>query len=186
MMSDIAAATATQLRNIEAATGLTVADFTARVDEAGLEKHGQVVAFLKSQLGLTHGNANLIATLVGQARAGGPPPSDELLAAQYQGGKAQLRPILDRVTDIATGLGDDVERVVLKTGVSFRRRKQFALVEPKSSTRVQLGLNLDREPDDPRVVPMGGMCTHKVDLAEVAQVDASIERVVRSAYEAAG
>jgi hypothetical protein len=185
-MSDPASATATQLRNIEAATGLTLADFTKRVEAAGLEKHGQIVAYLKADFGLTYGNANLIATLVGQERDGGPKAPDELLEAQYAGGKAHLRPILDRVTAVATGFGADVDTVVLKTGVSFRRRKQFALVEARSSTRVQLGLNLDALPTDPRVVPMGGMCTHKVDLSEVAQVDESLERVVRDAYEAAG
>jgi hypothetical protein len=185
-MGDPASATATQLRNIEAATGLTLADFTRRVDAAGLEKHGQVVAFLKSDLGMTYGNANLIATLVAQERAGGPLPPDALLEAQYAGGKAHLRPILDRVTALATGFGDDVERVVLKTGVSFRRRKQFALVEAKSSTRVQLGLNLAGDPADARVVPMGGMCTHKVDLGSVDDLDRSLEAVVRDAYEAAG
>jgi hypothetical protein len=185
-MSDPAAATATQLRNIEAATGMTVADFTARVEAAGLEKHGQIVAYLKSEIGLTYGNANLIATLIGQARAGGPRPAAELLADQYRGGKAGVRPILDRVTSIATGFGDDIEQVVLKGGVSFRRRRQFALVEPKSATRVQLGLNLEADPDDPRIVPLGGMCTHKVDLGDESAVDASIERALRAAYDSAG
>ena len=185
-MTDPAAATATQLRNIQASTGMTVADFTARVDAAGLEKHGQIVAYRKSEVGLTHGNANLIATLVGQARSGGPRPAAELLSDQYRGSKAALRPILDRVTSIATGFGDDVEQVVLKGGVSFRRRRQFALVEPKSATRVQLGLNLETDPDDPRIVPLGGMCTHKVDLADEAAVDASIERALRTAYDSAG
>jgi hypothetical protein len=185
-MSDPASASATQLRNIEAATGMTLADFTARIEGAGLEKHGQVVAYLKAELGMTHGNANLIATLVGQARAGGPPPPEQLLAAQYAGGKAHLRPILDRVSELATSLGPDVTTVVQKTGVSFRRRRQFALVEARSSTRVQLGLNLDRDPTDPRVVPMGGMCTHKVDLADAADLDRSLEAVIRAAYDAAG
>jgi hypothetical protein len=142
--------------------------------------------FLKSDLGMTHGNANLIAALATQARAGGPRPPDELLAAQYAGGKAGLRPILDAVTTLATGCGDDVQTVVLKTGVSFRRRKQFALVEARSSTRVQLGLNLTAAPADPRVVPMGGMCTHKVDLTGPSDVDSSLASVIRAAYEAAG
>jgi hypothetical protein len=184
-MGDPASATATQLRNIEATTGLTLAEFTQRVETAGLEKHGQVVAFLKTDLGMTHGNANLIATLVRQERAGGPPAPDALLDAQYAGGKAHLRPILDRVAALATGLGDDVERVVLKTGVSFRRRKQFALVQARSSTRVELGLNLPGDPADRRVVPMGGMCTHKVDLSSLDDLDGSLEAVVHEAYEAA-
>lgn len=185
-MPDPAAQTASQLRNIEADTGLTVDDFVQRVGHAGLEKHGQIVAFLKSDVGLTHGNANLIAHLVRQARDGGPPSPDDLLAAQYRGGKAALRPILDRLTEIATGLGGDVERVVLKTGVSFRRRKQFALVEAKSAQRVQLGLNLDDDPGDPRVVPMSGMCTHRIDIGGVGDVDEFVTGLIRAAYVRAG
>jgi len=30
------------------------------------------------------------------------------------------------------------------------------------------------------------MCTHKVDLGEEATVDASLQRVLRAAYDAAG
>jgi hypothetical protein len=109
-----------------------------------------------------------------------------MLAAQYAGGKARLRPILDAIVTLATGCGDDVQIVVLKTGVSFRRRKQFALVEARSSTRVQLGLNLRDAPVDPRVMPMGGMCTHKVDLKGREDVDALLASHIRAAYEAAG
>jgi hypothetical protein len=33
---------------------------------------------------------------------------------------------------------------------------------------------------------MGGMCTHKVDLADTGDIDRSLEAVIREAYEAAG
>ena len=163
-----------------------VADFARKVDEAGLEKHGQIVSFLKTDLGLTHGNANLIAHLVREARAGGPAAEEDLLAAQYSGGKAHLKDIFEKLSTIALGLGDDVERVVLKTGVSFRRRKQFALVEAPSSKRIQLGLNLDGTPDDPRVEEAGGMCTHRMDITDVSEVDASVASVLEQAYRRAG
>lgn len=185
-MTDRATQSATQLRNIEEATGMGVADFARKIDEAGLEKHGQMVSFLKTELGLTHGNANLIAHLVREAREGGPASEEDLLAAQYAGGKAHLKDTFDQLSKIALGLGDDVERVVLKTGVSFRRRKQFALVEAPSSKRVQLGLNLDETPDDPRVKDAGGMCTHRMDLTDPAEVDDSVASIIEEAYQRAG
>lgn len=43
----------TQLRNIEAASGLTLADFTGKVAPAGLAKHGKIVAYLKAEHGHT-------------------------------------------------------------------------------------------------------------------------------------
>jgi hypothetical protein len=97
-MTDRATQSATQLRNIEEATGMGVADFANRIDEAGLEKHGQIVSFLKAELGLTHGNANLIAHLVREAREGGPASEEDLLAAQYSGGKAHLKDVFEELS----------------------------------------------------------------------------------------
>ena len=70
-MADIAAAGATQLRNIEVGTGRTVAEWAAAIGDAGLVKHGQILAWLKSEHGLTHGNANALAIAVRDQAAGG-------------------------------------------------------------------------------------------------------------------
>lgn len=185
-MPDPKAQTETQLRNIEESTGHTVADFTEIVGKAGLEKHGQIVSFLKSDLGLTYGNANLIAHMVREARAGGPMPPRDLLAAQYAGAKHGLLPIYTKLALIAEGFGDDVQTVVQKTGVSFRRKKQFALVQVPSAKRVQLGLNLDDTPADGRIVEVKGMCSHRVDITTVAEVDDTIASWMRAAYDRAG
>jgi hypothetical protein len=70
--------------------------------------------------------------------------------------------------------------------VSFRRSKQFALVEAPSSKRVQLGLNLDGAPSDPRVKEACGMCTHRMDITDVSDVDAAVASVLEDAYRRAG
>ena len=165
---------------------MTVADYVAAVTKSGCDKHGQIVAFLKSDHGLTHGNANLIAQTVRQQIAGGPPSADELLSAQYAKGKAVLRPIYDRLVDIACEFGPDVEIVIQKTGVSLRRAKQFALIQAPSASRVQLGLNLDATPVGGRVEPMAGMCTHRTNLTSVDDVDNEVVAWLSTAYESAG
>ncbi|GAB4559286.1 MAG: hypothetical protein Tsb0020_04970 [Haliangiales bacterium] len=185
-MATLNAQAATQLNNIETATGVKLAAFTKRISDEGLEKHGKIVAFLKATYGLTHGNANLLAHLVRERLAGGPAPADDLLAAQYSGGKAALRPIYEQLAALCQSLGDDVERVVQKTGVSFRRKKQFALVQAPSSKRIQLGVNLDEDPDDERVVPMKGMCSHKLNITDLDAIDDSLASVLRAAYKRAG
>ena len=114
------------------------------------------------------------------------PTPEDLLAAQYAGARVGLRPIYEAVAAIAEGLGGDVQKVIQKSGVSFRRRKQFALVQAPSAKRVQLGLNLDATPDDPRVLAMSGMCTHRVELTDLAAVDGDVARWMRMAYERAG
>jgi len=186
-MPDPAAATETQLRNIEAATGMSVAAFAAAVAEQGIDGHAQILAFLKAEYGLSHGNANAVALKVRALAAGGPVSSDALLDAQYTGAKAALRPVYERLASIAVGLGPDVEILVQKTGVAFRRRRQFAVVQAASARRVQLGLNLGAAPDDPRVVATpGAMCAFRVDLPDATSVDADVARWLREGYERAG
>lgn len=185
-MADPAAQAATQLKNIETSTGKTVAQFTELARSAGLEKHGKIVAFLKSEHGLTHGNANLLAHKIRERLDGGPASDTDLLDAQYEGNKAGLRPIYERLAEVAAGQGADVDRVVQKTGVSFRRSKQFALIQAPSSKRIQLGLNLPSDPADPRVKAVSGMCSHRVDITAIDQVDADVEGWINASYESAG
>lgn len=173
---------ATQLANIEAASGLTVDDFAVSVRATGLEKHGEIVAFLKSDHSLTHGNANLISHLVRQQMAGGAPTDDELLDAQYSKGKSVLRPIYEKLAELAVSCGPDVTMVIQKTGVSFRRSKQFALVQAPSSKRVQLGLNLDTTPSGGRVESTSGMCSHRANITEIDQVDDEVAEWITAAY----
>ena len=118
--------------------------------------------------------------------AGGPPGKNDLLAAQYSGAKAALRPVYDRLAAIAESRGDDVTVIVQKTGVAFRRAKQFAVVRAASSTRVQLGLNLGATPDDPRVSATTGMCTHSVDVRRPEEIDDDVVTWIAQAYAAAG
>jgi type IV secretory pathway TrbL component len=186
-MPDPAAASGTQLRNIEAATGMTVEAFAAAVAERGIDGHVKIVAYLKAEHGLSHGNANAVALKVRELAAGGPASSDALLDVQYAGAKAALRPVYERLADIAAGLGPDVGILVQRTGVAFRRRRNFAVVQAASARRVQLGLNLDAAPDDPRVVATpGAMCAFRVDLPDTKSVDEDVVRWLREGYERAG
>ena len=186
-MPDPASATETQLRNIEAATGMSMSAFAAAVSERHIEGHARIVAFLKAEHGLSHGNANAVALRVREIAAGGPATADALLDAQYAGGKAALRPVYERLAAVTAGFGPDVEIVVQKTAVAIRRRKQFAVVQAASARRVALGLNLVAAPGDPRVVATpGAMCAFRVDLADASAVDAAVEGWLREAYERAG
>ena len=186
MPTDPKAQAEAQLRRIEESLGKTAADVADEVGRKGIERHSEVVAFLKATHGLTHGNANLLAQVVRERLAGGPATPEELLAAQYAGPKASLLPAYQVLSAIAEGVGPDVMKVVQKTGVSFRRKKQFALIQAPSAKRLRLGLNLDATPDDPRIVATSGMCTHSVDLTSPDEVDADVAAWVRASYDRAG
>lgn len=186
MAADPKAQAEAQLKRVEESIDKTATDVASEVGRVGIERHTEIIAFLKSTYGLTHGNANLLAHAVRERLAGGPATSDELLTAQYGGPKAALLPVYDKLSAVAEGLGTDVLKVVQKTGVSFRRKKQFMLVQAASAKRLRLGLNLDATPDDPRIVESGGMCTHTVDVTSRDAVDSDVEAWIRAAYDRAG
>jgi hypothetical protein len=169
--------------NLEEKTGRSMPEWITVVEGAGLAKHGEIVAWLKAEHGLTHGFANGIAGAF--TSRGGSEAPDDLVAAQYAGAKAPLRPIYERVVSAATALGDDVEVVPKKTGVSLRRSKQFALVEAPSAKRVQLGLQLPGDPTTDRLLSGNAMCSHRVVITGVDEVDDELLGWLRAAYERA-
>ena len=163
-MPDLDEATRTQIRNIETSSGRSMDDWVALVGASGRTKHGEIVAWLKSEHGLTHGNANLIALTA--LRGPAAPSGDALIDAIYAGPKATLRPFHDEVIDVAQAFGPDVELAPKQTYVSLRRAKQFATVGPASGGRLEIGLNLKGMEPVGRLEPTTGMCTHRVRLAE--------------------
>lgn len=185
-MVDVEAATASQLRNIEESTGRSVREWSAVVSKAGVTRHSEIVAYLKSTHGLTHGNANLLARKAREEAEGGPPGAGDLLEAQYSGAKQALRPIYDKAVGAARALGDDVDVVVQKTGVSLRRRKQFGLIQAPSAKRVELGLNLPGSEPTERLQASSGMCTHRVNLTDPSDLDEEVIGWLTASYERAG
>ena len=132
---------ASLIRNLEAKTGKSIDAWIATARATGHTKHGQIVAALKKDHGLTHGYANQIAQRA-LASLTPPPTSDsDPIDALYSGAKAGLRPIHDKLTAAMKKFGSDVEFAPKKGYVSVRRSKQFALIQPSTSTRV------DRRPD---------------------------------------
>jgi hypothetical protein len=168
--------------NLKEKTGKTLAQWLKITKAAKLGKHGQIVKMLKGDHGMTHGFANLVAH---ETLAGGAP--DDPVAAQYAGKKEGLKPIYDALVAAAGKLGKDVEVSPKKTYVSLRRNKQFALIQPSTATRVDVGLNLKGKPADGRLESAGSwnsMCTHRVRITKKSEVNAELKRWLKEAYEA--
>jgi len=178
---DVDAATRTMIDNIPGKTGRPLEEWFVVLDAAAPQKHGEALGLLKSEHGMSHGFANLIARLH-RERDQAPATGDDLVEAQYAGPRAALRPIYERLVACATALGDDVEVAPKKTGVSLRRRKQFALVEAPSAARVRVGLNLRGVAPTERLHAASGMCTHRVDVTAVDEVDDELEGWLAEAY----
>lgn len=179
---------AAMVANMEAKTGKSLPQWLKIARGAKLEKHGEIVKFLKSEHGMGHGFANLVAHHLKREASGGAPAGDELVEAQYAGKKADLRPIYDALITAARKLGGDVEVAPKKAYVSLRRSKQFAIVQPSTATRVDLGLNLKGEGVTGRLEASGSfnaMVSHRVRLASKADVDAEVKAWLKEAYRRA-
>jgi hypothetical protein len=184
-VSSIEQQTANQIANIEKATGRTLAEWTAMIHASGPEKHGQIVAWLKSEHALTHGNANLLAIKAREAAAGGAAGETEIVDSHYAGRNAALRPLYEQVIATANGFGTDVELAPKKTYVSLRRRKQFAMVGPAAG-QLEIGLNLADKATTERLKAATGMSSYKVRVASVTEIDDELVGWMREAYDAAG
>lgn len=174
------------IANMKEKTGKTLEQWLAVARKTGGDKHGQVVKSLKSDHGLTHGYANLVAHKLLKSDAGSQSAEGtDLVAAQYAGPKAGLKPIYDAVIKAAKACGKDVEISPKKTYVSLRRNKQFALVQPSTRTRVDLGINLRDLPAAGRLEKAGSfnaMVSHRVRLETPADVDAEVKTWLRKAW----
>ena len=134
-------AAATMTANLKEKTGRTLEDWLALIGPADGRKHGEILKWLKSEHGVSHGFANHI-THYALNSASVSASDEDLVGAQYAGPKSGLKPIYDALMVIAEGLGPDMQAAPKKTYVSLRRAKQFALIQPSTKTRVDLGLNL--------------------------------------------
>ena len=172
-MSKTDDAAATMIANLEAKTGKTFAQWLDVARRSGADKHAQIVKFLKTEHGLTHGYANMIA-LKAREPAGASGENADLVAAQYSGAKAALLPIYEAIAAAVEKFGQDVEIAPKKTYVSLRRSKQFALVQPSTATRVDVGINLKGTPATARLEKSGSfnaMVSNRVKDTSPADVD---------------
>jgi hypothetical protein len=154
-----------------------------------VDKHGEMVKLLKSDHGFTHGYANLVAHAARDGLGGPEGTVDDKEGALFDGRKEALKPIYAALKEALAGLGDDVEVSPKKTYVSFRRKKQFALAQPSTASRLDLGLNLKGVEPSGRLESAAGfnaMCTHRVRLEGANEVDSELAAWLRGAYEAAG
>ena len=195
-MSIVDKAMATQLANIETRTGKSLSALAKIIKSSGLTKHGELRDMLKKDLGLGHGDANMLVHYVMQSAGLSAPATaaakeDGGVAAivdgYYAGAKAALRPIHDAVMAQIATLGV-FETAPKKTYLSLRRKKQFAMVGPATNTRVEVGLNMKDVPATGRLekLPPGGMCQYKVRLTNVADADRELLGWLKAAFDQAG
>ena len=177
---------ATMIARLEQQTGRTLEGWTDLLRKSGKTKHGEMVRLLKTEHGVTHGYANLIAHRTLRSDAASTGSGDDLVDGQYAGTRAAMRPLYDAVIAKVSSFGE-VEIAPKKTYVSLRRSKQFALLQPAAS-RLDVGINLKGESPTDRLEPSGSfnaMVSHRVRVTAVDEVDGELIGWLRAAWERA-
>lgn len=171
----------TMIDNMPVKTGKSLTEWKNLLKSMTFSKHSEAVNFLKKEHHVTHGFANTIVTLSKEENR---IPKD-LVKSQYTG-KESLVPIYESLISFVKGLGKDVIITPKKTSVSLIRKRQFALIKPATKSRIDLGLKLKDKIITDRLGnsgPFGTMCTHRVQLTEVNQVDKELKEWLFEAYE---
>ena len=196
-MADPMAATITQLKNIQARTGKSIAELHAAIARSGTTKHGEKRSWLMEHFKLGYGDANTVVHFIDKpipdlgsgVLPTGVQPADEEdpLDAIYSGAKAGLRPLHQAVVSQVRAFGA-FEEAPKKTYISLRRKKQFAMVGPATKDSVEIGLNAKDLPAHTRlkVQPPGSMCNATTRITSAAEVDTLLKIWLRRAYDAAG
>jgi len=169
-------------------TGKPLAHWIKLVRKEKFEKHGQIMKFLKSDHGFTHGFANFVAHKARESDAVSHDP-DEMVNNQYSKGKEHFKPIYDKLKTEISKFGNDIEFIPKKASVSVKRKYQFVLIQPSTKTRMDLGLKLKGKDTGDRLEgsgPFGAMCTHRVQVTDISDVDAELLGWIKEAYEKAG
>lgn len=174
------------INNMPEKTGKSLEDWFKVLEGHTFSKHSEAVNILKKEYEVTHGFANTIVHLFKQSST--PDQTENDLVVQQFKGKESLLPLFESIIELVKGFGEDVQIIPKKTTVSFVRSKQFALIKAATKQRIDLGLKLRSHENTERLEgsgPFGSMCTHRVRLQHINDIDAELSGWLREAYEEA-
>ena len=181
-------ATQTQISNIEKNTGKKLDQWITIVNKSGLAKHGELVNFLKEKHGFTHGNANVIVHFAKKSHAGAAENTEDLVISQYQG-KENLKPWYDKIMNEVSKFGKDIQVSPKKAYVSLVRKKQFAIIQPSTKTRLDIGLNIKGVAASGMMEDgksWNAMCTHRIRVEDEKAINKDLFNWIKQSYDQAG
>ncbi len=176
------------LDNVKAKTGKTPGDFAKLAAAKKLAKHGEIVAWLKSEFGLGHGHATAIAGVI--LKGGRPKASpSQKLEALFPGKKANWRIPVDKLLSRVSKFGSDVRVAAGSTYISLLRGdKKFGIIQPSAAERLDVGIKLKSTSASGRYEAEGkwnAMVTHRVRISDPKDINADLLSWLKEAYKAA-
>ena len=182
---DTEAMTAKMIENLKLNTGKSLEEWITIVKAKKFSKHGEIIKFLKQEHSFTHGFANLVALKARKSDADSFENKDDLVDLQYKG-KEHFKPLYDKLITEISKFENNIDIAPKKTYVSLRSKKQFAILQPATKTRFEIGLNLKGEKPAgilEEIKAANSMCSHKINLSSLDEVNTEVLNWVKAAYE---
>ena len=182
--------------DLPAKTGRSLDQWVAFIQAEGPHDEKSRRSWLKAEHGLGTNTARWLVERAEGAEKGivEEDPETYLIAAEryvqamYEGGKAHLRPIYDRLLRMGLALGDDVKACPCQTMVPLYRKHVFAQIKATTLRRIDLGLALKGVDDLPeRLIDTGGLAkkdriTHRIAIGHIDEIDDEVGHWLRVAY----
>ncbi|HZQ08801.1 MAG TPA: DUF5655 domain-containing protein [Anaerolineae bacterium] len=174
------------LDNIQAKTGKTPDDFRQLAAKKGIEKPREFLIWLKQDFGLGYGHAGAIWHVLAHEDDINA-TTDTRLDKLFSGSKAKWRKAYDALAAKIGKFGEDVELSPNMTYVNvLRGGKKFAIVQPSSAERLDIGIKRKGVAPSKRFEAAGSwnsMVTHRVRITDPKQIDRELLAWLKEAYD---
>jgi predicted transport protein len=176
----------TMLANLKEKTGHSFEEWKSLIEAQNFSKHGEILKFLKETHNVTHGYASEIALKVLGSDADSTTDTEGLIEGQYKG-KENLKPFYDKLIAEIEKFDGDFEIAPKKSYVSLKRKKQFIILNPASKTRFEIGFNLKGVEAKGKLEfeKPNGICSHKINLSDISEIDQEVIDWIRMAFDKA-
>lgn len=189
-MDSVNKARETQLANIQSKTGKTLDQLRAIISESGMTKHAEIRQMLIYKFGLGFGDATQLVHFAqnsdGQSAAEAAGLSmEQILTEIYSDSKQSLKPFHEKLIAEMNKFGE-YTATPKKGYVSYRQKRQFAMIGPGTKGRLEIGLNMkDIEGTDRLLLQTNNlMCQYKVFISNSDEIDAELLNWLHTAYQA--
>jgi len=188
---------ARMIASLSEKTGKDLKDWSESLSGLRDLPHMQLVRHLKSEFQVTHGFANLIAhevraepssRFVNSCQSSAP-HFESHLDTLIMNKSSALGPVADQILIFVQSLGSDISIAPKKAYLSFRRKKQFGLLQPSTRDRIDLGLILKNVDPGCRIVVSGSfnkMVSHRIRIENGSDFGSDAKRAIELAYSQAG
>jgi hypothetical protein len=184
-MATVEEMTQTMINNLPEKTGKSLDQWLQYLKTTSLAKHGEVVKHLKTEFKVTHGFANLVSHYFLNPISDTESDDNDLDTGLLTG-KEPITKVFLEAKSMFEALNGEVEFAYKKTYISLRTpKKQFAILQPSTKDRVDIGLNLKGVAPEGIVQAAGswnGMVTHRIKVGAIDDLK-GLEAWIQKAYD---